>query len=141
MLPSKKVTAFRIVFGKPLPRLNPIAMNFVKAGCAPPLPNCVLISQALDTIAFTSTGRNGSRKSKSWHASSSADNHYEIFIRADISDPVEVLSLLVKELVHTTLPDVPAMVKPSAIRRRRSACYLRCAKPSLHLICCNVLNN
>ena len=56
-------------------------------------------------IAFTSTGRNGNRKSESWHAASSADSHYEIFIRADIAHPVEVLGLLVKELVHTVIPD------------------------------------
>ena len=56
-------------------------------------------------IAFTSTGRKGNRRSESWHASSSADNNYEVFIRADIADPVELLGLLVKELVHTALPD------------------------------------
>ena len=54
-------------------------------------------------IAFTSTGRHGNRRSESWHAS--ADNTYEIFIRADIADPVEVLSLLATELVHTVVPD------------------------------------
>ena len=56
-------------------------------------------------IGFTSTGRNGNRQSESWHASSSADNTYEIFIRPDIAEPIKVLSKLVKELVHTTLPD------------------------------------
>jgi hypothetical protein len=56
-------------------------------------------------IAFTSTGRRGNRRSESWHASSSGDNHYEIFIRADIAEPIEVLALLSKELVHTVLPD------------------------------------
>jgi hypothetical protein len=56
-------------------------------------------------IAFTSTGRKGNRRSESWHASSSADNNYEIFIRADIAAPIEVLVFLVKELVHTALPD------------------------------------
>jgi hypothetical protein len=56
-------------------------------------------------IAFTSTGRRGNRRSESWHASSSADSNYEIFIRADIADPVELLGFLTKELVHTTLPD------------------------------------
>jgi hypothetical protein len=56
-------------------------------------------------IAFTSTGRRGNRRSESWHASSSADSNYEIFIRADIAAPLDVLALLVKELVHTVLPD------------------------------------
>lgn len=56
-------------------------------------------------IGFTSTGRKGNRQSESWHASSSADSTYEIFIRPDIAEPIKVLSKLVKELVHTTLPD------------------------------------
>jgi hypothetical protein len=56
-------------------------------------------------IAFTSTGRRGNRRSESWHASSSGDNNYEIFIRADIAAPIEVLALLLKELVHTVLPE------------------------------------
>jgi hypothetical protein len=56
-------------------------------------------------IGFTSTGRKGNRQSESWHASSSADNTYEIFIRPDIADPIKVLSKLTKELIHTTQPD------------------------------------
>src|SRR4051795_4323606 len=54
-------------------------------------------------IAFTSTGRKG-RIGECWDASISDDKHYEIFIRADLADPVEVLGVLVKELVHTLLP-------------------------------------
>ncbi|MGE0372926.1 MAG: hypothetical protein AB7Q01_13670, partial [Gammaproteobacteria bacterium] len=56
-------------------------------------------------IAFTSTGRNGKGLGECWHSASSEDGHYEIFLRADLADPVEVLGVLVKELVHTTLPD------------------------------------
>ena len=70
------------------------------AGVGYPLPDKIRFA-----IAFTSTGRRGNRKSESWHASSSADNTYEIFIRADIAAPVDVLAFLVKELVHTALPD------------------------------------
>ncbi len=55
-------------------------------------------------IAFPSTGRKGQRRGECWHSASSEDGHYEIFIRADLSDPLEILSVLVKELVHTTLP-------------------------------------
>src|SRR3954447_142955 len=55
-------------------------------------------------IAFTSTGRKGTRVGECWDASISDDSHYEIFIRADLADPVEVLGVLVKELVHTLLP-------------------------------------
>jgi hypothetical protein len=55
-------------------------------------------------IAFTSTGRKGKRVGECWHASASGDARYEIFIRADIAEPVDVLGVLVKELIHTTLP-------------------------------------
>jgi hypothetical protein len=55
-------------------------------------------------IAFTSTGRRGRRVGECWHSSSSSDARYEIFIRADLAEPVEVLSVLTKELLHTALP-------------------------------------
>src|SRR3954447_14418696 len=55
-------------------------------------------------IAFTSTGRKGKRIGECWHSSTSNDAHYEIFLRADLAEPVEVLGVLVKELVHTLLP-------------------------------------
>jgi hypothetical protein len=55
-------------------------------------------------IAFPSTGRKGKRVGECWHSSTSADSSYEIFIRADQSDPEKVLAVLVKELVHTLLP-------------------------------------
>lgn len=55
-------------------------------------------------IAFPSTGRKGKRVGECWHSSSSGDSHFEIFVRADLADPVQVLGVLVKELVHTTLP-------------------------------------
>jgi len=55
-------------------------------------------------IAFPSTGRKGKRVGECWHSSTSADASYEIFIRADLSEPEEVLAVLTKELVHTLLP-------------------------------------
>src|ERR1700730_16482913 len=55
-------------------------------------------------IGFPSTGRKGNRVGECWHSSTSADDHFEIFIRADQSDPVEVLGILVHELVHAVLP-------------------------------------
>jgi hypothetical protein len=55
-------------------------------------------------IAFPSTGRKGKRVGECWHSTASADGAYEIFIRADLADPAEVLAVLVKELVHTLLP-------------------------------------
>jgi hypothetical protein len=55
-------------------------------------------------IAFTSTGKRGSMPGECWHPVASADQHYEIIIRADMAEPVEVLTVLVHELVHTLLP-------------------------------------
>jgi hypothetical protein len=55
-------------------------------------------------IAFTSTGKRGHMPGECWYPDSSDDQHHEIFIRADISDPVDVLAVLVHELIHTVLP-------------------------------------
>jgi len=55
-------------------------------------------------IAFTSTGKRGHIPGECWHPSSSADGHFEIIIRADICNPVDVLCVLVHELCHTLLP-------------------------------------
>ena len=55
-------------------------------------------------IAFTSTGRRGKRVGECWHSAASGDARYEIFIRADLADPIEVLGVLMKELLHTALP-------------------------------------
>jgi hypothetical protein len=64
-----------------------------------PLPDNIRFA-----IAFPSTGRKGKRLGECWHSSNSDDASYEIFLRADLAEPVEVLSVLVKELVHTALP-------------------------------------
>jgi hypothetical protein len=64
-----------------------------------PLPDNIRFA-----IAFTSTGRKGKRVGECWHSSTSEDNSYEIFLRADLAEPVEILGALVKELVHTALP-------------------------------------
>ncbi len=55
-------------------------------------------------IAFPSTGRKGNRVGECWHSANSDDAHYEIFIRSDLAEPLWVLGVLVKELVHTALP-------------------------------------
>jgi hypothetical protein len=39
-----------------------------------------------------------------WHSSTSADEHFEIFIRADLHEPETVLGVLVHELVHAVVP-------------------------------------
>jgi hypothetical protein len=55
-------------------------------------------------IGFPSTGRRGNRVGECWHSSTSDDGAYEIFIRADIAEPVEVLGVLTHELIHAVLP-------------------------------------
>src|SRR5271163_3147815 len=39
-----------------------------------------------------------------WHSSTSADEHYEIIVRADLAEPEKVLGVLVHELVHAVVP-------------------------------------
>jgi hypothetical protein len=67
--------------------------------CGYPLPDKIRYA-----IAFTSTGRKSKRYGECWHSSASDDCAYEIFIRADLAEPLDVLAILVKELVHTALP-------------------------------------
>jgi hypothetical protein len=67
--------------------------------CGHPLPATIRFA-----IAFPSTGRKGNRVGECWHSSTSADEHYEIFIRADQSEPEKVLGVLVHELVHAVVP-------------------------------------
>ena len=55
-------------------------------------------------IGFPSTGKRGKRLGETWAPGSSADGHYEIFLRADLADGLAVLSALSKELVHASLP-------------------------------------
>jgi len=55
-------------------------------------------------IAFPSTGRNGNRVGEAWHCSTSEDGNFEIIVRADLADPVEILGVLTHELVHIVLP-------------------------------------
>ena len=72
--------------------------HFEQAGY--PLPERIRFA-----IALTSSGRNvEARPGECWHSSVSADDTWEIIIRADKSDPGEVLGILVHELVKTTLP-------------------------------------
>jgi hypothetical protein len=68
-------------------------------GCRYPLPENIRFG-----IGFPSTGRKGNRVGECWHASTSADGHFEIFIRADQSEPGVVLGVLVHELVHIVVP-------------------------------------
>jgi hypothetical protein len=55
-------------------------------------------------IAFTSSGKRGRVPGECWHPFASEDQHFEIIIRADIAEPMDVLGVLMHELVHTLLP-------------------------------------
>jgi hypothetical protein len=55
-------------------------------------------------IGFTSRGGKGNCVGECWHSSASADAHFEIFIRPDKADPIEVLGILAHELVHAAVP-------------------------------------
>src|SRR3984957_16877436 len=78
--------------------VNLLRPYFVDIGY--PLPEHIRVA-----IAFPSTGRKGKRLAECWHSKSSADENFAIFIRADLAEPLEVLGVLVKELVHSALPD------------------------------------
>jgi hypothetical protein len=67
--------------------------------CGHPLPDRIRFA-----IGFPSTGRKGNRVGECWHSSTSADEHFEIFIRADLAKPEKVLGVLVHELVHAVVP-------------------------------------
>jgi len=54
-------------------------------------------------IGFPSTGRFGSAVGEHWSDKHSRDQTHEIFIRADQSDPIEVLGILVHEIVHAVV--------------------------------------
>lgn len=56
------------------------------------------------SIGFPSTGRQGRRRGELWHGLTSNDETFELFIRADLDDPAEVLGVLVHELAHSVLP-------------------------------------
>jgi hypothetical protein len=64
-----------------------------------PLPDKIRFA-----IGFPSTGRKGNRVGECWHSSTSADEHFEIFIRADQHEAGKVLGVLVHELVHAVVP-------------------------------------
>ena len=55
-------------------------------------------------IGFTSKGGKGNCVGECWHSAASSDAHFEIFIRPDKADPVEVLGILAHELVHAAVP-------------------------------------
>lgn len=77
--------------------INDLRPDFAKVGH--PLPDKIRIA-----LAFTSTGKRGHMPGECWHPESSDDQHYEIFIRPDMSDPIDVLAVVAHELIHAVLP-------------------------------------
>ncbi len=63
----------------------------------------VLPDNIRSTIAFPSGGKRGA-EGECWHPESSRDRYYNIFIKADNDDPLIILGILTRELIHTLLP-------------------------------------
>ena len=55
-------------------------------------------------FGFSTKGKGTQRTGECWHSPASADGAYEVFIRADQGDALDVLGILVRELVHAALP-------------------------------------
>lgn len=55
-------------------------------------------------FGFSTKGKGTQKTGECWHAPASTDGTYEVFVRADQGEPLEVLGILVRELVHAALP-------------------------------------
>ena len=56
------------------------------------------------SMGFTSGGKTSPRRAEAWHADASEGGWYEIFIRPDIHEEAEVLTLLLIALITTLVP-------------------------------------
>jgi hypothetical protein len=74
---------------------NDIRPHFQSLGYEPP-DNIRL------ALSFTSGGKRGI-EGECWHPQYSGDNTYEIIIKADHDDPVEILGILIHQMIHTLL--------------------------------------
>lgn len=63
-----------------------------------PLPSNIRIA-----IGFPSTGRRGQRIGECWDSTASADGTFEILIRPDIDEPLDVGAVLLHELIHAAV--------------------------------------
>jgi len=91
---------------------NALRHHFIKCGYE--IPGKMRFS-----IGFTSKGRSGRTLGELWHPATSADGSCELFIRADLEDPADVLSVLVHQLVHSVLPIDAGHGKPFAEAMQR----------------------
>jgi len=55
------------------------------------------------SVGFPSAGMNSKAVGECWNKSASADQHFEIFLRPDRADPLNVAATLAHELVHTAV--------------------------------------
>lgn len=55
------------------------------------------------SIGFTGGGMRSRANGECWHASASADRRFEILIRPDMADPVDVAAILAHELTHAAV--------------------------------------
>lgn len=55
------------------------------------------------SVGFTSGGKDSNAIGEAWHKSTSGDNRYEIFIRPDRDDSIEVAGVLAHELTHAAV--------------------------------------
>jgi len=55
-------------------------------------------------FGFSTKGKGTQKTGECWHSPASADGAYEIFIRADQGEALEILGILIRELVHSALP-------------------------------------
>ena len=55
-------------------------------------------------FGFSTKGKGTQKTGECWLSPASADGAYEVFIRADQGDALDVLGILVRELVHAALP-------------------------------------
>lgn len=63
-----------------------------------PLPPRIRLS-----VGFCSTGKRSKRIGECWSDTCSKDGHFEIFIRPELIDPIEVLGVQAHELIHTAV--------------------------------------
>ncbi|MDR3423727.1 MAG: hypothetical protein P4M13_01425 [Alphaproteobacteria bacterium] len=77
---------------------------WLRAGTNELLPYFASLGYALPdniryAISFTSGGKRG-MEGECWPPEASADRHFEIIIKADREDPIEILGILVHQLIH-----------------------------------------
>lgn len=75
--------------------------------CGYPLPENIRFA-----IAFTSSGKKGALPGETWHGTATADGSFEIIIKGDEDDALEILGTLMHQLAHAALPADAGHGKP-----------------------------